>query len=92
VLPGVYELAQMGLLPEGMYRNRHFAEPTARAAQHVTRAAQDILYDPQTSGGLLLAVAERDAPALLRALQDSLPCAAIVGYVKENSGAAVEII
>ncbi|MEG2394864.1 MAG: selenide, water dikinase SelD, partial [Ruthenibacterium sp.] len=27
VLPGVYELAQMGLLPEGMYRNRHFAEP-----------------------------------------------------------------
>ena len=47
-------------------------------------AIQDLLYDPQTSGGLLMAVAEKDAPALLAALKDRVPCAAQVGYVEEK--------
>ena len=78
---GVYELAQMGILPEGMYRNRDFAQPRVTAAPEVDLAMQDILYDPQTSGGLLIAVPEKEAPALLRALRDRIPCAAIIGQV-----------
>ena len=80
-LPGVYELAQMGMLPEGMYRNRNFAESRVLADGDVDLAMQDILYDPQTSGGLLIAVAERDGQALLHALKDSIPCASLVGQV-----------
>ena len=48
---------------------------------------QDILYDPQTSGGLLFALPEKDAQACLRALQDQIPQAAIVGYVTEKEEA-----
>ena len=83
-LPGVRALAEMGLLPEGMYRNRHFAESSTKVEGEVPLAIQDLLYDPQTSGGLLMAVAEKDAPALLAALKDRVPCAAQVGYVEEK--------
>ena len=88
VLPGALDLATMGLLPEGMYRNRRFAEPHAASAPSVSRALLDLFYDPQTSGGLLMAVPEKEAPALLRALKDSLPCAEEVGYVEPKTGDA----
>lgn len=83
-LPGVRSLAEMGLLPEGMYRNRHFAESSTKVEGEVPLAIQDLLYDPQTSGGLLIAVAEKDAQALLSALRDRIPCAAQVGYVEDK--------
>lgn len=92
LLPGVLELAAMGLLPEGMYRNRRFAEPHTRVDGDVSRAVQDLMYDPQTSGGLLMAVPERDAPALLRALRDRLPCAAAVGHVEPKRDGAFLVV
>ena len=49
------ELARMGILPEGMYRNRAFAEQTVDEGD-TELCLQDILYDPQTAGGLLMAV------------------------------------
>jgi len=81
LLPGVLDLASMGLLPEGMYRNRHFAEVKTHAAEGISRAMLDLLYDPQTSGGLLIAVREQDALRLLHELQDNLPCAEIIGHI-----------
>ena len=45
---------------------------------------EDLLYDPQTSGGLLMAVDPADAAACLRELRDSIPAAAQVGYVTER--------
>ena len=76
-----YEFAEMGMIPAGAYRNREYAEPGVAIRASVTRAMQDILYDPQTSGGLLIAVAESIAPALLRELRDSIPVASEIGYV-----------
>jgi len=52
---------------------------------------QDILDDPQTSGGLLIAVDERDGEALLRELKDVVPTAAAVGYVTEAEEKAIVI-
>ena len=86
LLPGVLELALMGFLPEGMYRNRRFAEPYTRADDGVSRALLDLLYDPQTSGGLLISVPEKSAPPLLRALRDHLPCAEEIGHVEPKQG------
>ena len=45
---------------------------------------EDILYDPQTSGGLMIAVDEKDAKNLLKDLQNTIPCAKIIGYVKDK--------
>ena len=74
------EMADMGLVPAGAYRNRGFAEGATLVRGDVSRAMQDILYDPQTSGGLLIAVDERDAEALRK----DIPGAAIIGYVTER--------
>lgn len=76
-----YELAEMGFIPAGAYRNREFAERDVLVKGDVSRAMQDILYDPQTSGGLLMAVSEKDAAGLLKELKDSIPCAEVIGYV-----------
>ena len=92
ILPEVLSLAEMGVLPEGMYRNRSFAEPFSRVDEKVSRAVMDVLFDPQTSGGLLMAVAEKDAGAMLERLTDNVPCAAIIGHITENQGCAVKVI
>lgn len=92
LLPEVLDLASIGILPEGMYRNRNYAEPFSEFAPTVSRALADVLFDPQTSGGLLMAVAAEDAHALLEELTDKVPHAAIIGYITENQGCAVKVI
>ena len=78
-----YEFAEMGFIPAGAYRNRQFAEKGVYAPKNISRAMQDIMYDPQTSGGLLIAVAEKDAAKLHHELVESGIQASIVGYVTE---------
>ena len=81
------EFARMGLLPEGMYRNRRYAEPYVDAGG-VPLEVQDALYDPQTSGGLLFAVHPDDADALFAALQKTVPSAQRVGTVQTYTDGA----
>ena len=76
-----WAFADMGLVPSGAYRNRDYAEAGVRLTREIARPMQDILYDPQTSGGLLIAVDGDDAEACLQALQSEIPCAAQIGYV-----------
>ncbi len=82
--PEALELARMGILPEGMYRNRKYAEPFVMA-DSVPLEIQDALYDPQTSGGLLIAVDPNDADALGETLQKTVPDACRIGTVSEYS-------
>ncbi len=81
---GIYELACMGMLPSGVYKNRDYAAFAVHADASIDLAMQDILYDPQTSGGLLIAVKADDAQELLHRLQDTIPTAAIIGHVVER--------
>ena len=87
--PEALEYADMGLVPAGAYRNRDFAEKASEIRGAVSRPMQDVLYDPQTSGGLLIAVDGRDGEALLRALRDVIPAAAEIGYVTEAEDKAI---
>lgn len=82
--PEAYEFAEMGFIPAGAYRNRDFAEAGVKAAPRVTRAIQDICYDPQTSGGLFFALPEACAKECLSRLHDAGCEAAIVGSVTEK--------
>jgi len=84
-----YELAEMGFIPAGAYRNREFAQQHVCAADSVTRAMQDILYDPQTSGGLLIALPRQDAQCCLDELKSVIPEAAIIGRVTEKQAYAL---
>lgn len=87
LIPQSLELARLGVLPAGLYRNRHFAQEWVDGG-NVELAVQDLLYDPQTSGGLMMAVEAEDAPALLDALRaDSrVPAPQLVGRVAPYEG------
>ena len=85
LIPEALEFARMGILPEGMYRNRSFAEPHVDPGQ-VPLEIQDLLYDPQTSGGLLMAVDPADAEALFAELRDSVPAAQWLGEAAPYRG------
>ena len=84
-LPRALELARMGILPEGMYRNRHYAQEMVDPGD-TPLAVQDLLYDPQTSGGLLMAVDAADAGALLAELRGAVPSAQQVGTFSAYQG------
>ena len=85
LIPEALELAAMGILPEGMYRNRAFAEESVDPGE-VELARQDMLYDPQTSGGLLMAVDPADADALFAELLGAVPAAQRIGTVEAYRG------
>ena len=76
--------AEMGIIPEGMYRNRSFAEQAVDAGD-TPLAVQDVLYDPQTAGGLMISVHPEDADALYEELKTAVPCAQRIG-VMERAG------
>lgn len=77
VLPGAKEYARMGLIPAGAYRNREYLEEDV-LSEIAGTWQEDLVYDPQTSGGLLLAVKKEDAVQLLEQLADlDFPGAAI---------------
>jgi selenide,water dikinase len=84
-----YEMAEMGFIPAGAYRNREYAQASVKVVGNITRAMQDICYDPQTSGGLLMAIPKEYAQQCLEELQASIPQAAMVGYVTEQLDAAI---
>ncbi len=85
LIPAALEFARMGVLPAGMYRNRSFAEAGVDVGD-VEMAKQDLLFDPQTSGGLLMAVDPDDADALLQELKGAVPSAQRIGEVSAYTG------
>ena len=90
-LPRVLEFANMGLLPAGVYRNRNFAEPFVDEGE-LPLMVRDALFDPQTSGGLLIAVDPDDADALERDLRASVPSAQRIGTVLPKGEKAIRLV
>jgi selenide,water dikinase len=68
-LPGAVEAARAGFLPGGLKNNREFVGDCAGFAESVAQEYRDLLFDPQTSGGLLAAVAASSADAAVAALE-----------------------
>lgn len=82
LLPGVEDFARQGLGPGGLQRNREFYSCTVVIEKEVPRHIQDILFDAQTSGGLLISVASSKADRLLeRLLQAGVKDATLIGEV-----------
>jgi len=80
--PEAMEYAQMGLVPAGTYKNREFREAFVDFAPSVNRFVQDILFDAQTSGGLLISVARKEANELLTELKrKGIGSATVIGEV-----------
>ncbi|MBO4506488.1 MAG: selenide, water dikinase SelD [Lachnospiraceae bacterium] len=83
--PEALEPAQMGFIPDGAYKNRDYVGDHYATKKPVDRSLLDIFFDPQTSGGLLISAAQKDADSLLADLLYHTD-AAIIGYVTEKQG------
>ncbi len=80
--PEAKELAEMGMIPGGLHRNRDFRKNMVDITESVPQFLADILFDPQTSGGLLIAVPEVKAADLLERLRkEGVAEAVIIGEV-----------
>jgi selenide,water dikinase len=86
VFPEAGNLARRGFCPGGLHRNRDFYSASVDIASEVPEYMQDILFDPQTSGGLLISLAPSKAARLLEKLhQAGIKDAAIIGDVVSQS-------
>lgn len=80
VIAAAREFADMGIIPEGSYKNREFV------SKFVSDEADILLYDAQTSGGLLLAVPQSEANLALSRLKEAgYESSAVVGVAKKNN-------
>lgn len=87
VLPGAKEFAAMGLVPGGAYNNRRYLGDRVSVGAGVTDVLRDILYDPQTSGGLLIAVPADRSDHLMGALAErGVAAARVIGEAVAGSG------
>jgi selenide,water dikinase len=82
MIPEALEFAKMGLVPAGTYKNREFREALMQWTDPADPILSDLLFDPQTSGGLLISVApEASHELVLELLENKVPCAAVIGEV-----------
>jgi len=82
IIPEAREYASMGLIPAGSYATRRFCEDVVTIECRVERVLTDLIFDPQTSGGLIFAIAPHHAAECVKALEDAgVSSPAIIGEV-----------
>ncbi len=87
-LPGAVVYARQGAIPGGLKNNREFVSCAVATDVEIAGEIDDLLYDPQTSGGLLISLSESDAAALERAL----PGAYWIGRTLERQDRPIRLI
>ncbi len=91
--PEAKEYAEAGMIAGGLGRNREFRKHMVDIDSKVPQYLQDILFDPQTSGGLLIAVPKAKASRLLkRLLEEGVAEAAIIGEVVAEPEGRIRVI
>jgi selenide, water dikinase len=80
VIPEALDLARIGMIPGGTYRNREFRKDSIAGFDKIDKILADVLFDPQTSGGLLIAVPEDEAEDFVMRLKDKgIEATSIIG-------------
>ena len=90
-LPGALEAARQGMIPGGLKNNQEFLGGCVHFSEIVPEEARSLLYDPQTSGGLLISIAPECAEAALENLQAQKIAAARVGRVLPKGAALLTV-
>ena len=87
-LPGAEEAARFGFVPEGRYTNEDYLEDKVDVPESLPLYRRDMLFSPETSGGLLLFMSPLDAEKYLRRFPDAF----IIGKAIEKEGKSVRVI
>lgn len=86
LLPDAYTYIQMGLVPEGTYRNMDFRGHIIDNFSNINEDLLHLLFDPQTSGGLLFTVAENESDKIIKTMKEEGINAAVIGKTTSNRG------
>ena len=89
LIPGALDLATQGMLTSGDKTNRDYVGADVRVASEVDPNLMKLFYDPQTAGGLLLAISEEKVDDLLSELRENYPRAEIIGRAKERRATTI---
>ena len=93
LLDSAVRLAEEGCLTGGCKRNRSYLEDKVTIDSSIPAGLVEVAFDPQTSGGLLIALPRKKAPDLVRALQrNGMNAASIVGYATARRNSRVRLI
>jgi selenide,water dikinase len=92
LLPGALKLADGGFLTGGCRRNREYLEDKVSVDRSVSAALQEIAFDPQTSGGLLIALPATSARRLVQKLRRAHVKTAVVGRATAKQDAWVKLV
>jgi selenide,water dikinase len=92
LLPGALDMASMGLLPAGSICNRRHYLPKVRVADGLDPVHFDMMFDAQTSGGLLLAVPPELVDRAMAMLREAGEPAALVGRALPPGGLPLAIV
>jgi selenide, water dikinase len=93
VLDGAVRLAEQGHLTGGCRRNRDYLHDKVAIDPNIRAGLVEVAFDPQTSGGLLIALPEGDAPALVKDLRaHNVKAATTVGHASARRGAKVLLV
>ncbi len=84
VINKTLDYARMGLVPAGAYSNRKYVGDKVEFANETPEEIKDVLYDPQTSGGLLISLPKENVNLLLERLKNTPTDYAVVGEVIEK--------
>ena len=87
-LPGALDYAKQGAMPGGLKNNREYASCAVEVTREIPAEVENLLYDPQTSGGLLISLPEKDAVQL----EQKLPEAYRIGRVIARSDKPIHLI
>jgi selenide, water dikinase len=90
-LPGALESIRLDAVPAGLKNNQEFASCSVSLGASVPSEIETILYDPQTSGGLLLSITAEHAPKLETALRDAGVPARVIGTVHPHSDHRIHV-
>lgn len=91
IIDGAMEYANMGLVPAGAYSNRKHVGKSVLFKQEIPKYLEDILFDPQTSGGLLISIKRDNLDLLLQELLKSPVEFAVIGEVVERKDYFLEV-
>jgi len=92
LLPGALECIRAGHVPAGLKANREFAECVVEYEAQVADDLKTLLFDPQTAGGLLIAISTRECEEFVRALEDLGLPARHVGDVLESGTPLIRVL
>ncbi|MBN7572996.1 MULTISPECIES: selenide, water dikinase SelD [Clostridium] len=91
IIDGALDYAKMGIIPEGMYNNLDYLKDKFTLASKVAQELQDVLIDPQTSGGLLLSIPEKNVKEFLSRIEEFTPYARVIGQVIDKGDKSIVI-